>query len=85
MAAQNQDAVILDDAVVTVDVVTEVRRKEVLLKTGAIQRAIFNSANFSCIATDEKGVIQLFNWPKRELRSSSERLSPLGQSPHFPR
>jgi PAS domain-containing protein len=61
MAAQNQDAVILDDAVVTVDVVTKVRRKEVLLKTGALQRAIFNSANFSCIATDEKGVIQLFN------------------------
>ena len=31
------------------------------LKTGALQDAIFNSANFSCIATDEKGVIQLFN------------------------
>lgn len=32
-----------------------------LLKAGALQSAIFNSANFSCIATDEKGVIQLFN------------------------
>ena len=32
-----------------------------LLKAGALQNAIFNSANFSCIATDEKGVIQLFN------------------------
>ena len=32
-----------------------------LLKTGALQNAIFNSANFSIIATDEKGVIQLFN------------------------
>ncbi|RYX88486.1 MAG: PAS domain S-box protein [Comamonadaceae bacterium] len=32
-----------------------------LLKTGALQRAIFNSANFSSIATDEKGVIQIFN------------------------
>ena len=31
------------------------------LKTGALQNAIFNSANFSSIATDEKGVIQLFN------------------------
>ena len=41
--------------------VTEVRRKEALLKTGALQDAIFNSANFSSIATDEKGVIQLFN------------------------
>src|SRR5205085_9539325 len=28
---------------------------------GALQDAIFNSANFSSIATDEKGVIQLFN------------------------
>jgi signal transduction histidine kinase len=32
-----------------------------LLKTGALQSAIFNSAYFSCIATDAKGVIQLFN------------------------
>src|SRR4051812_2034100 len=40
---------------------TEVRRKETLLKTGALQDAIFNSANFSSIATDEKGVIQIFN------------------------
>src|SRR6186713_2513564 len=43
------------------DVVTEVRREAALLKTGALQNAIFNSANFSIIATDEKGVIQLFN------------------------
>jgi PAS domain S-box-containing protein len=39
----------------------EVRRKKALLKTGALQNAILNSANFSSIATDEKGVIQLFN------------------------
>ena len=32
-----------------------------LLKTGALQNAIFNSANFSSIATDAKGVIQIFN------------------------
>ena len=32
-----------------------------LLKTGALQDAIFNSAYFSSIATDEKGVIQIFN------------------------
>ena len=31
------------------------------LKTGALQDAIFNSANFSSIATDAKGVIQIFN------------------------
>ena len=32
-----------------------------LLKAGALQAAIFNSANFSSIATDAKGVIQIFN------------------------
>ena len=35
--------------------------EEALLKAGALQRAIFNSANFSSIATDAKGVIQIFN------------------------
>ncbi|WP_093390576.1 PAS domain-containing hybrid sensor histidine kinase/response regulator [Rugamonas rubra] len=32
-----------------------------LLKADALQRAIFNSANFSSIATDAQGVIQIFN------------------------
>jgi PAS domain S-box-containing protein len=32
-----------------------------LLKAAALQNAIFNSANFSSIATDAKGVIQIFN------------------------
>jgi len=41
--------------------ITEFRRQETLLKTGALQDAIFNSAYFSSIATDEKGVIQIFN------------------------
>src|SRR5487761_2447675 len=40
---------------------TEIRRQETLLKTGALQNAILNSANFSSIATDENGVIQIFN------------------------
>ena len=35
--------------------------EEALLNAGALQRAIFHSANFSCIATDAKGVIQIFN------------------------
>jgi signal transduction histidine kinase/AmiR/NasT family two-component response regulator len=39
----------------------EVRRQAALLKTGALQNAILTSANFSIIATDEKGIIQLFN------------------------
>ena len=54
-------AALVEETTGTVDVVTEVRREEALLKTGALQNAIFNSANFSSIATDEKGVIQLFN------------------------
>src|SRR5712672_1618236 len=45
----------------TPDSITDVRRQEALLKTGALQNAIFNSANFSIIATDAKGVIQIFN------------------------
>ena len=32
-----------------------------LRKNGALQSAIFNSANFSSIATDARGVIQIFN------------------------
>src|SRR5712671_4162258 len=43
------------------DVTARKRAEEALLKAGALQNAIFNSANFSSIATDEKGVIQLFN------------------------
>ena len=43
------------------DGIAEVRRQEALLKTGALQNAILTSANFSIIATDEKGIIQLFN------------------------
>jgi PAS domain S-box-containing protein len=34
---------------------------EALLTTSALQSAIFNSANFSSIATDAEGVIQIFN------------------------
>src|SRR5271154_6671027 len=43
------------------DVTPRKRAEEELLKAGALQSAIFNSANFSSIATDEKGVIQIFN------------------------
>ena len=43
------------------DVTSRKQAEEVLLKAGALQRAIFNSANFSSIATDAKGVIQIFN------------------------
>src|SRR4051794_16270473 len=43
------------------DVTERKRAEEALLEAGALQSAIFNSANFSSIATDEKGVIQIFN------------------------
>jgi PAS domain S-box-containing protein len=43
------------------DGTAEVRRQKALPKAGALQYAILTSANFSIIATDEKGIIQLFN------------------------
>src|SRR2546423_1704196 len=43
------------------EVTSSAQAEEVLIKAGALQRAIFNSANFSSIPTDAKGVIQIFN------------------------
>jgi len=61
MPKKIRDPAILNPAAGTAEGITEVRRQEALLKTGALQNAIFNSANFSSIATDAKGVIQIFN------------------------
>ena len=61
MSEQIHDSAFLDGDAGKAEAVTEVRREAALLKTGALQNAIFNSANFSSIATDDKGVIQLFN------------------------
>jgi signal transduction histidine kinase/AmiR/NasT family two-component response regulator len=61
MARKTTSAAVINAGTQTPDGITDVRRKETLLKTGALQNAIFNSANFSIIATDEKGIIQLFN------------------------
>ena len=47
-----------DDAARAIDISD---RQRLLLKTGALQDAILSSANFSSIATDENGVIQLLN------------------------
>jgi len=60
MFKKGSDSVILDVAG-NADGIIEVRRQEALLKTGALQNAILTSANFSIIATDEKGIMQLFN------------------------
>ena len=43
------------------DITARKRAEAALLKAGALQNAIFNSENFSSIATDAKGVIQIFN------------------------
>ncbi len=43
------------------DISARKQAEEALRKAGALQSAIFSSANFSCIATDAQGVIQIFN------------------------
>jgi signal transduction histidine kinase/ActR/RegA family two-component response regulator len=40
---------------------SDVSSQHALVKAGALQSAILTSANFSIIATDERGIIQLFN------------------------
>jgi len=61
MSAKDIDSAITDEDTAMKNGSTELNRQEALLKTGALQSAIFNSANFSSIATDAKGVIQIFN------------------------
>src|ERR1700720_3438601 len=56
-----RDPGIIDSAADSRRQVTESPRRDALPNTGALQRAIFNSANFSSIATDADGVIQIFN------------------------
>jgi PAS domain S-box-containing protein len=60
MYQKASDSAGLEDAG-SADGIIEGRRQQALLKTGALQNAILTSANFSIIATDEKGIIQLFN------------------------
>jgi PAS domain S-box-containing protein len=61
VSKQNHEPVPVGGAVLTAEVLTESRRQEALLTAEALQKAIFQSANFSSIATDAKGVIQIFN------------------------
>jgi PAS domain S-box-containing protein len=56
----DQDAII-GYLLIGTDNTARKQAEEALLKAGALQSAIFNSANFSSIATDAKGVIQIFN------------------------
>ena len=65
MPRKNISAAVVNASARTPDTTTDntarKQAEEALLKAGALQNAIFNSANFSSIATDAKGVIQIFN------------------------
>ena len=61
-SANKVDPTDVDTLEVPMEKRTERRQAEqAQVNVGALQRAIFNSANFSSIATDAKGVIQIFN------------------------
>jgi PAS domain S-box-containing protein len=60
-ALRDADGTIIGYLLIGTDNTARKQAEEALLKAGALQRAIFNSANFSSIATDAKGVIQIFN------------------------
>jgi PAS domain S-box-containing protein len=61
VASKMEQTIISGSNPTLVERVAEVRRNEILLQAGALQNAILNSANFSSIATDARGVIQIFN------------------------
>jgi PAS domain S-box-containing protein len=60
-ALRDAEDVIIGYLLIGTDNTARKQAEDALLKAGALQRAIFNSANFSSIATDAKGVIQIFN------------------------
>src|SRR5881392_2748919 len=60
-ALRDADGAIIGYLLIGTDNTARQQAEEALLKAGALQRAIFNSANFSSIATDAKGVFQIFN------------------------
>ena len=60
-ALRDAEGTIIGYLLIGTDNTARKRAEEALQKAGALQSAIFNSANFSSIATDAKGVIQIFN------------------------
>ncbi|HMI46742.1 MAG TPA: PAS domain S-box protein, partial [Gemmatimonadaceae bacterium] len=60
-ALRDAQDVIIGYLLIGTDNTARKQAEEALLKAGALQSAIFNSANFSSIATDAQGVIQIFN------------------------
>ena len=64
------------DSAATPAVKKDIQTAETLVRTIALQSAIFNSANFSSIATDATGVIQIFNvGAERMLGFSAEEVT----------
>ena len=60
-ALRDAQKVIIGYLLIGTDNTARKQAEEALLQAGALQSAIFNSANFSSIATDANGVIQIFN------------------------
>jgi PAS domain S-box-containing protein len=60
-ALRNAQGDIIGYLLIGTDNTARKHAESALAKAGALQSAIFNSANFSSIATDAKGVIQIFN------------------------
>jgi len=60
-ALRDAQDIIIGYLLIGTDNTARKQAEEALLKAGALQKAIFDSANFSSIATDAKGVIQIFN------------------------
>jgi len=60
-ALRDGEGAIIGYLLIGTDNTARKRAEEALIKAGALQNAIFNSANFSSIATDAEGVIQIFN------------------------
>lgn len=60
-ALRDEQKIIIGYLLIGTDNTAHKKAEAALVRAKALQNAIFNSANFSSIATDAKGVIQIFN------------------------
>ena len=67
-ALRDAEGAIIGYLLIGTDNTARKQAEEALLRAGALQSAIFNSANFSSIATDARGVIQIFNVGAERMR-----------------